>query len=93
MAQLERVKAQWELVKIFNTALSFNKFYFYSSINSNLLIVYELETWSGNLDFNFTLNDCLFEGAKLAKNADPDKYVYSGYGVRLDLFRIFITWW
>ena len=56
-----------------------------------MLIVYELETWSGNLDFNFTLNDCLFEGAKLAKNADPDKYVCSGYGVRLDLFRIFIT--
>ena len=24
-------------------------------------------------------------GAKLAKNADPDKYVYTGYGIGFDL--------
>ena len=32
----------------------------------------------------FTLNDCLFLGVKLAKIADSDKYVYSGYGIGFD---------
>ena len=27
---------------------------------------------------------CLFGGVKLAKNADPDKYVYGGYGIGFD---------
>ena len=26
----------------------------------------------------------MFGGVKLAKNADPDKYVYSGYGIRFN---------
>ena len=30
------------------------------------------------------LKDCLFGGVKLAKNADMDKYVYSGYGMEFD---------
>ena len=30
------------------------------------------------------LKDCLFGGVKLAKNADMDQYVYSGYGVEFD---------
>ena len=30
---------------------------------------------------NFTLKDCLFGGVKLAKNADPDKCIYSGYNI------------
>ena len=34
--------------------------------------------------FDFTLRNCLFGGAKLAKNADPDKYVYSRYGIVFD---------
>ena len=33
---------------------------------------------------DFTLNNCLFGSAKLTKNADPDKYKYSGYGIRFD---------
>ena len=28
--------------------------------------------------------NCLFGGVKLAKNADPDKYVYSGYSIGFD---------
>ena len=35
-----------------------------------------------NCDFN--LKDFLFESVKLPKNADPDQYVYSGYGVGFD---------
>ena len=46
----------------------------------NFFIVYELDTWQGDLDFQFSLEGCLFGDVKLAKNADPDKYVYSGYG-------------
>ena len=30
------------------------------------------------------MNDCLFGGVKLAKNADPDKNVYLGYGTGFD---------
>ena len=33
---------------------------------------------------DFTLKYCLFGGVKLAKNADPDKYIYSGYGIGFD---------
>ena len=37
-------------------------------------IFYEFNTWSWDLNSNFTLNHCLFGGVKLAKNADPDEY-------------------
>ena len=39
----------------------------------NLFIVCELDTWSRDLDADFTLKDCLFGCVKLPKNADPDK--------------------
>ena len=41
-------------------------------------IIYELDTLSWDLNFGFTLKDCLFGGVKLATNADPDKHLYSG---------------
>ena len=44
----------------------------------NLFIVYELNRWSGDLNTDFTLKDCLFGSVKLTKNADPDKCKYSG---------------
>ena len=31
------------------------------------------------------MKDCLFEAVKFSKNADPDKYSYSGYGIGFDL--------
>ena len=31
------------------------------------------------------MSNCLFEGVKLAENADPGKCVYSGYGIGFDL--------
>ena len=40
-------------------------------------IVYELDSWTRDLDSDFTLGVCLFGVVKLAKNADPDKYAYS----------------
>ena len=39
-----------------------------------------LDTWSRDLNTNFTLGNCLFGAMKLTKNADPDKYGCSGYG-------------
>ena len=44
-------------------------------------LVYELDIWLRDLNSDFTLKGCLFGGVKLAKNADPDKYVYTGYCV------------
>ena len=50
----------------------------------NFFIVYELDTWSRDLNSDFILKDYLFGGVKLAKNADPDKYIHTGYGIGFD---------
>ena len=50
----------------------------------NFFIVYELDTWSRDLISYFTLKECLLGGAKLSKNADPDKYVHTGFGIGFD---------
>ena len=47
----------------------------------NLYIAYELDAWWQDLNAEFTLKDCLFWACKLTKNADPDKYSYSGYSI------------
>ena len=46
----------------------------------NLIIVYELNTWSRYLPDDFTVKYCLFGAVNTTKNADPDKYSYSGHG-------------
>ena len=40
-----------------------------------------LNQWLRNLNTDFTLGNCLFASVKVTKNADPDKYKYSGYGI------------
>ena len=47
-------------------------------------IVHELDSWPLDLGTDFTVGGCLFEGVKLIKNADPDKYSYSGHGIGFD---------
>ena len=47
----------------------------------NLYITYELDTWSKDLNTDFSLGICLFGTVKLTKNADPDKYKHRGYGI------------
>ena len=47
----------------------------------NLFIIHELGTCLMGLNTIFTLGGCLFGAVKLTKNADPDKYVYNGYGI------------
>ena len=49
----------------------------------NIYIVYELGASTSN-DNDPTLKNCLFGAATLTKNADIDKYGYSGYGIGLD---------
>ena len=50
----------------------------------NLIIVYELDRWSQDLNAKFRLKDCFFGNVKITKNAAPNKYFYSGYGIRFD---------
>ena len=45
----------------------------------NIYIVYRLSPTSK--DSSVTLQNCLFGAVKLTKNADIDKYKYSGYGI------------
>ena len=49
----------------------------------NIYIVYELGA-SGSNDNDPTLKNCLFGAVTLTKNADIDKYGYSGYGIGFD---------
>ena len=49
----------------------------------NIYIVYELGASSSHND-DPTLKNCLFGAVALTKNADIDKYGYSGYGIRFD---------
>ena len=39
----------------------------------DLYIVYELNTWSQDLNDEFILKNCLFGAVKLTKNANPSK--------------------
>ena len=50
----------------------------------NLSISYTLGPQLKNTNTDFTLRNCLFGSVKLAKNADPDKYRYNGYGIGFD---------
>ena len=42
----------------------------------------EWDTWSRDLNMDFALGDCLFVAMTFSKNTDPDKYKYSGYGIK-----------
>ena len=49
----------------------------------NIYIVYELGASSSHIN-DPTLKNCLFGAVTLTKNADIDKYRYSGYGIGFD---------
>ena len=46
---------------------------------------YILSPWLRNLNTGFTLFTCFFQSVKLIKNVDPDKYVYTSYGIGFNL--------
>ena len=54
----------------------------------NIYIVYELGACTSN-DNDPTLKSCLFGAVTLTKNADIDKYGYSGYGIGFDRNHVF----
>ena len=66
------------------TCLKQDKATFTSKIKVNLFVAYELDTWSKDLSTDFTLTNCLFGSVKLTKNANSDKYKYSGYEIRFN---------
>ena len=49
----------------------------------NIYLVYEINK-SINISDYPTLENCLFGTVRLTKNADIDKYKYSGYGIGFD---------
>ena len=49
----------------------------------NIYIVYELAA-SSSYDSDPTMKNCLFGAVTLTKNADIEKYKYSGYGIGFD---------
>ena len=50
----------------------------------NIYIVYEISKKDNTVISNPTLENCLFGAVTLTKNADIDKYGYSGYGIGFD---------
>ena len=50
----------------------------------NLLFFYELAIRPHDLQTDFILKVCLFGVFKLTKNAYPEKYSYSAYGIEFD---------
>ena len=57
--------------------------YVYSLKIVNIYIVYELGA-STSHSSDPTIKNCLFGAVTLTKNADIEKYKYSGYGIRFD---------
>ena len=50
----------------------------------NIYIVYEINKKDNTVISDPTLENCLFGAVTLTKNADIDKYQYSGYGIGFD---------
>ena len=59
------------------------KNFIYSSKNSRYYIVYETTTFISGSD-DPTLQNCFLGAVTLTKNADIDKYRFSGYGIGFD---------
>ena len=70
-------------VKFTGSCLKQQKFPYTHKTIVNIYIVYELGASTSN-DNDPTLKNCLFGAVTLTKNADIDKYGYSGYGTGFD---------
>ena len=70
-------------VKFTGSCLKQPKFMFTHKKAVNIYIVYELGA-SGSHDSGPTIKIFLFGAVTLTKNADIDKYKYSGYGIGFD---------
>ena len=47
-------------------------------------LVYDLDAWPRNPTNNFKFKNCLFGATNIVKNSDKEKYVYSGYVIKVD---------
>ena len=70
-------------VKFTGSCLKQDKFTFNHGKVVNIYIVYELGASTSSYN-NPTIKKCLFGAVTLTKNADIDKYRYSGYGIGFD---------
>ena len=50
----------------------------------NIYEIIDIADINGNRDSNLTIENALFGAVSLTKNADVDKYKYSGYGIAFD---------
>ena len=55
----------------------------------NFYITFKVKSWPFYADNGFIVRNSLFGAVKLTKNADPDKYSYSGYGISFDICETF----
>ena len=69
--------------KFTESCLKQDKVIFNHGKTVNIYIVYELGA-SSSSDSDPTLRNCLFGAVTLTKNADIEKYKYSGYGIGFD---------
>ena len=67
-------------VKFIGSCLKHSKISYTHRTIVNTYIVFEFGA-SGSNDNDPTLKNCLFVAVTLTKNADIDKYGYSGYGI------------
>ena len=70
-------------VKLTGSCSKQSKIYYNHGKVVNIYIVYELGASSSHIN-NPTLKNCLFGAVILTKNADIDKYGYSGYEIGFD---------
>ena len=70
-------------VKFTGSCLQQPKVSYTHGVIVNIYIAYELGA-SGSNDNDPTLKNSLFGAVRLTKNADIDKYGYSGYGIKFD---------
>ena len=75
-------------VKLTGSCLKQSKITYTHKKVVNIYNVYELRVSSSNFD-DPILKSCLFGAVTLTKNADIDKYRYSGYGIGFDRKRSF----
>ena len=75
-------------IKCTGSCLKQSKITYTHNKSENIYIVYELGASSSHID-DPTLKNCLFGAVTLTKNADFDKYGYSGYGIGFDRRGIF----
>ena len=61
-------------LKFNGNCLRLYNIYFIHKHLVTLYIIYKLDTWSRDLNTDFTLGNFLFEAVKLTTNDDPDKH-------------------